>query len=218
MPTDIQHFRRKYSDSAVVGGKGFVELRHLAANTRQTLNQMDLKAHFSQVQGRLDSRDAATDNKHVPIHNLPPVKAVNISISGSLCYFQRPQRLYYLGKLGRHFGKFGAFGRRYPLKAKPFRLYPQDIDQRFRRSEHFFSLYITFQVMTVADVSAGDQDTISTVLKSLENEIGIYPPGTHHPYDTKIWGILKPADAGQICRRIGAPVTGKCYYFRFEFP
>jgi hypothetical protein len=72
--------------------------------------------------------------------------------------------------------------------------------------------------MTVTDMSAGDKNAIGTILKSLQNKIRIYPPGTHHPYDTKIWGILKPADAGQICRGIGAPVTSKCNYFRFEFP
>jgi hypothetical protein len=54
--------------------------------------------------------------------------------------------------------------------------------------------------MTVTDMSAGNKDAIGTILKSLQNEIRIYPPGTHHPYDTKIGGILKPADAGQICR------------------
>jgi len=72
--------------------------------------------------------------------------------------------------------------------------------------------------MTVADMSAGNKNAIGTILKSLQNKIRVYPPGTHHPYDTKIWGVLKPADAGQICRRIGAPVTRKCNYFRFEFP
>ena len=72
--------------------------------------------------------------------------------------------------------------------------------------------------MTVADVSAGNQNAIRTILKSLENEVRIDPPGTHHPYDTEVGRILKPADTGQICRRIRAPVTGECDYFWFEFP
>jgi hypothetical protein len=108
--------------------------------------------------------------------------------------------LYHLSKCSRHFGKFGALGRRYPFETEPFRLNAEDSDELFRGFEHFFSFHITFQVMAVADVSTGDKDTVGAVLKPLQNEIGIYPPGAHHPYNTKIRGILKPADAGQIGR------------------
>ena len=71
--------------------------------------------------------------------------------------------------------------------------------------------------MTVTDVSAGDKDTVSPVFKALENEIRVYPAGTHNPNDTHIRGILEPADPSQIGGRIGTPVTGKCKYFGFEF-
>jgi hypothetical protein len=54
--------------------------------------------------------------------------------------------------------------------------------------------------MTVTDVSTGDKDTVSPILKPFENKIGVYPSGAHHTNDAHIRGILKPADASQICR------------------
>jgi hypothetical protein len=53
--------------------------------------------------------------------------------------------------------------------------------------------------MTVTDVSAGDKDTVSPILKTFEDKIGVYPSGAHHTNDAHIRGILEPADTSQIC-------------------
>ena len=121
-------------------------------------------------------------------------------LSDSLFYLQRTQRLNLLCKILSHLGKSGSLRGRNPLKANAFRLNPQHGRQLFSCSEHLFSFYITIQVMTVTDVSAGDKDTVSPILKPFENKIGVYPSGAHHTNDAHIRGILKPADASQICR------------------
>jgi hypothetical protein len=84
--------------------------------------------------------------------------------------------------------------------------------------KHLLRFDITFQVMAVTEVSASHQHAIGTVLEALEDKIGIYPPGAHHPDDTKIRGILKSTDASQIRRRICTPVAGKGDDPWFEFP
>jgi len=38
MPADLDQFGRKYSHRAVIGGKGFVKLSHMAPNARRFLN------------------------------------------------------------------------------------------------------------------------------------------------------------------------------------
>jgi hypothetical protein len=62
MSTDIHQLRRQDSKGTVIGGKRFVKLGHLAANTWQTFYQMHLKTHFTQVQRGLDACNASPNN------------------------------------------------------------------------------------------------------------------------------------------------------------
>ena len=72
--------------------------------------------------------------------------------------------------------------------------------------------------MTVADVSAGDEDAVGAILESLEDKIGVDPPGAHHPDDAEMGGILEPAHPGEVGGGIGAPVAGKRENFWCEVP
>jgi hypothetical protein len=65
MPTDIQHFRRQNSYRAIVGGKGFIQLRHDPTDAGSALHQMDFDAHVSQIQCGLNASDTATDDENV---------------------------------------------------------------------------------------------------------------------------------------------------------
>ena len=75
--------------------------------------------------------------------------------------------------------------------------------------EHLFGLYITIQVMTVADVSPCHQYAVGALLKCLEDKIGVDPARTHDPDDPHIGRVLKTADARKVSSRICTPVTGK---------
>jgi hypothetical protein len=76
MPTGIQQLRRENSDGAVVGGKGFVQLGHLAANTRQFFHQVDLDTHFGQIQGGLNAGDPTAEYHDIVTHIAPLVECL----------------------------------------------------------------------------------------------------------------------------------------------
>jgi len=65
MPADLDQFGCKYSDGAVIGGKGLVQLGHLAANGRCPVDQIDLKTRCREVERGLNTADSPTDNHHI---------------------------------------------------------------------------------------------------------------------------------------------------------
>jgi hypothetical protein len=65
MPADLDQFGRKYSDGAVVGGKGLVKLGHMAANGRRLIHQIDLETRSGKIKRSLDAADPSTDHHHV---------------------------------------------------------------------------------------------------------------------------------------------------------
>jgi len=65
MPADLDQFGGKYSDGAVIGGKGLVQLGHLAADSRCPVNQIDLKTRCSEVERGLNTADPPTNNHHI---------------------------------------------------------------------------------------------------------------------------------------------------------
>jgi hypothetical protein len=65
MPADLDQFGREYSDGAVVGGKGLVELGHMAANGRSLVNQVNFKSRSGKVERGLDPADPSADDQDV---------------------------------------------------------------------------------------------------------------------------------------------------------
>ena len=53
---------RKYAHRAIIGRKGFVELRHPPADTGLLFDKKHLDAHLRQIEGRLDSGDSPAYN------------------------------------------------------------------------------------------------------------------------------------------------------------
>ena len=65
MPADLDQFGREYSDGAVIGGKGLVQLGHMAANRRRFVNQVHLKSRSSKVKRGLNTADPSADHHHI---------------------------------------------------------------------------------------------------------------------------------------------------------
>jgi hypothetical protein len=65
MPADLDQFGRKYSDGAVIGGKGLVKLGHMAANGRRLVDQVNLKTSRGKIKRGLNTADPSTDYHHV---------------------------------------------------------------------------------------------------------------------------------------------------------
>lgn len=66
--------------------------------------------------------------------------------------------------------------------------------------------------MTIARMTAGDEDSIDTVLKTGDDKEGVYPPRTGNPNDPNIGRILDSTNPSQVSPGIAAPVTEKGNY------
>jgi hypothetical protein len=65
MPADLDQFGRKYSDGAVIGGKGLVKLGHMAANGRCLVDEVNAKTRRGKIKRGLDPADPSTDNHYI---------------------------------------------------------------------------------------------------------------------------------------------------------
>jgi hypothetical protein len=65
MPADLDQFRCEYSHRTVIGGKGLVELSHVAPDGGRLLNQVDLKTGSGEVKRGLNATDPSTNNHNV---------------------------------------------------------------------------------------------------------------------------------------------------------
>ena len=66
--------------------------------------------------------------------------------------------------------------------------------------------------MTVADVSAGNQDAVRPFQESLEQKAMIHSAGTHESDQADIGRILYAGHPGQVSSGISAPVANKSKY------
>ena len=71
--------------------------------------------------------------------------------------------------------------------------------------------------MAVARMAAADNHTVSTFLKSTENEHGIYTAGTRNTDNFYISRIIEPVVACKVSTRIGAPVAAKRHNIGSKF-
>jgi hypothetical protein len=64
MSTDIQQLRRENSYSAIIGGKGFVQLGHFAPDAGVLFHQVDFDAHVAKIQSGLHPGYSTADDKN----------------------------------------------------------------------------------------------------------------------------------------------------------
>jgi len=65
MPADLDQFGREYSDGALIGRKGLVQLRHLPANGGAFINEVNFKTRIAKIECGLNATDSTTDNHHI---------------------------------------------------------------------------------------------------------------------------------------------------------
>ena len=65
MPADLDQFGGKYSNGAVIGGKGLVKLGHMAANGWCLVDEVNLKTSNGKIKRGLNTADPSTDNHYV---------------------------------------------------------------------------------------------------------------------------------------------------------
>ena len=145
------------------------------------------------------------------------MKILFLCIFASLSIFnQQCAKLFELFiKRANFFGKGCPLGGGYPLQPQTALIDPQQPEQLPGFFNDLLASYITFQVMTVADVSAGHQDAVRPFQESLEQKAVIYPAGAHEPDQTDIGRILHAGHPGQISPGIGTPVADEGEYVGF---
>ncbi len=65
MPADLDQFGCKYSNGAVIGGKGLVKLGHMAANGRCFVDQVNFKTRSGKIKRGLNTADSSAHNHYV---------------------------------------------------------------------------------------------------------------------------------------------------------
>jgi hypothetical protein len=64
MPADLDQFRRYVSHCTIVGGKGFIQLRHHTPDGAGFFDEVDQVPRISQIQGCLHSGNTAADHHY----------------------------------------------------------------------------------------------------------------------------------------------------------
>ena len=82
----------------------------------------------------------------------------------------------------------------------------------FEQGKFSSGVVITFQVMAVARVSAGNPDAVCTLSESCQKKLGIHPASAGHPDCPDVWGILQSAHASKICGAVRTPIAEESNY------
>jgi hypothetical protein len=109
--------------------------------------------------------------------------------------------------LGDHFHEALGFSGRHPGQMEPLASDAGQLEQLLGQSDLFFRLNITFQVMAVADVSAGYQRAVTALPQRSRDEDRIHPTRAHHPDGANIGGVLHAGHPRQVGPGVGAPVA-----------
>jgi len=114
-----------------------------------------------------------------------------------------------------HIDKLGRLGRRNPGEMNAAGLNPHVFRQVFKKCELATGVIITFQVMTVAGMSAGHPNAVSPFPQGRQKKLGAHAAGTGDADHPDVGRIRHPADTGQIGGAVAAPVTQKTDDFWF---
>jgi hypothetical protein len=107
------------------------------------------------------------------------------------------------------FCKRRTLGRGNPFQPQAALVNPEQPEQFPGFFDDLAASDITFQVMTIADVSAGHQHTVRPSQKRRQQETVMHPAGAHQADQTNMGRILHAGDPCQVGPGISAPVADK---------
>ena len=87
------------------------------------------------------------------------------------------------------------------------------LDEILEEGEFSSGVIITFQVMAVSRVSAGDPNSVSPLSKSCQEKLGVHTAGTGHPDGPDVGGVLQTAHSRQIGCAVRTPIAEEGNYF-----
>ena len=110
--------------------------------------------------------------------------------------------------------EFRRLGRGNPSRSKALRMNPRKLQEFLQEGHPFLSHDITTLVMTFADASASDKDTVCPSLKRLQHIMRRNGSGAHDPDNPDRRRILHPTDPSQVSGSISSPGAQKSNNFR----
>ena len=116
-----------------------------------------------------------------------------------------PYLLYLFEKFRNLMNELKRFCRRDPPHPEAVRMDPCKLQQLLQERQPFLSHDITRLVMTFADPSAGDEDTVGPGLKRFQHIMGRDRTGAHDPNGPDRCGILKSTDPSQVSCGVSSP-------------
>jgi len=134
-----------------------------------------------------------------------------------LSSWARPQFSYFLCELLYYLCIAWSIRGRNPRKPETLRFQSETLKGLVQNRKSSARIVISLQVMTISWEASGYNHAISSSEKRFDNEHRVDAARTHHPNNPERGRHLQPADAGQICPGIRAPITKKCHYPWFEF-
>ena len=131
-----------------------------------------------------------------------------MSHSANFCgHAQRPELLDLPDHLVDHPLDLLAFGGGNPFQAHALLLDAHVLEHPLQHLEAAEHLVVALDVVAVAGMAAADEHAVGAFGQRIEDELRVHPPGAHQPDDADVGGILQPRHAGEVCRRVGAPVA-----------
>jgi len=129
----------------------------------------------------------------------------------------RPQFTYLLCELLDYLCIARSIRGRNPRKPETLRLQPESLKGLVQNRKSSARVVISLQVVTISREASGYDYAISTLEKRFYHKHRVDAARTHHTDNPERGRHLQPADTGQVCPGIRAPVAKKCHYSRFEF-
>jgi hypothetical protein len=120
-----------------------------------------------------------------------------------------------LGHFRHHVGEFLGLRGRNPLNPEALRFQAEVFQHHVNSFRSALGFFITFQVMTFAQVSPADQDAVGAFGEGVHHQVGVDHARTHYPDNAAVGGILNPGDPGQVRPGIGTPVAAESDDQRF---
>jgi hypothetical protein len=108
-----------------------------------------------------------------------------------------------------------SFRGRDPLNPETLRFQTEILQHQINSFRSVLGFFITFQVMTFAQVSPAYQDAVRSLGEGVDYQVGVDHARAHYSDDAAVGRILNPGDSGQVRPGIGAPIAAESDDQRF---
>jgi hypothetical protein len=129
----------------------------------------------------------------------------------------RPEGFEFFNKILDDLGVFCPFSGGDPGHLEPLGFKPDILQESLDQVQPPAGIKIALDIMTIAGMTARDENSVSAFIESGENIKRRDASGTHDLDRDDIGRILHPGNTGQVASRRGTPFAEKSHDLRFKF-